>query len=375
MHDTLFAPAARATAEELAQDIARAASSPIIDALLDTSGALLAVLNEARQVLAVNAGLLKYLGVDDGHPALGLRPGEVLGCVHAQEPPSGCGTTRFCSTCGAVVAIVTALKSDHPSERSCILRAQRQGVEVDVCLCVRAAPLVLEGRRFVVLFIRDDTRAHRQAVIEQLFFHDLNNLLFGLQMAADAEDDAAVIKQLVSQVVLQVKLHRAMVLGDASGYEPQPAPLEVAKVLSDLSALAARHPAAQGRHLEIAGPREPTSLVTDRALLHRVLVNMLLNAFEATPRGGQVRVWVETSNAGLTFRVANPGLIPSGVAVRIFQRNFSTKSDNSRGLGTHAMKLFGEELLGGKVTFTTAERTGTVFSLALPREWRRGQRS
>lgn len=69
----------------------------------------------------------------------------------------------------------------------------------------------------------------------------------------------------------------------------------------------------------------------------------------------------------IRLRVWNAGAIPAAVQPRIFQRYFSTKSDSGRGHGTWAMKLFGEELLGGQVRFETSEASGTIFEIALPR--------
>ncbi len=54
------------------------------------------------------------------------------------------------------------------------------------------------------------------------------------------------------------------------------------------------------------------------------------------------------------------------MARRIFQRNFSTKAEAGRGIGTFSMKLLGEEVLGGKVSFTSTENDGTVFVLSHP---------
>ena len=51
---------------------------------------------------------------------------------------------------------------------------------------------------------------------------------------------------------------------------------------------------------------------------------------------------------------------------RIFQRSFSAKADPGHGLGTYSMRLFAEQYLGGKVTFTTSKDEGTTFSLVLP---------
>ena len=51
---------------------------------------------------------------------------------------------------------------------------------------------------------------------------------------------------------------------------------------------------------------------------------------------------------------------------RIFQRSFSTKGSPGRGLGTYAMKLFGESVLGGQVDFETGAE-GTTFWIRVAR--------
>ena len=94
---------------------------------------------------------------------------------------------------------------------------------------------------------------------------------------------------------------------------------------------------------------------------------MLVNAFEATEPGGAVRLWLEQSGREVTFCVWNRQAIPGDVAPRVFQRNFSTKAESGRGLGTYAMKLFGETYLGGDMSFTTSKESGTIFRLRLPR--------
>ena len=93
---------------------------------------------------------------------------------------------------------------------------------------------------------------------------------------------------------------------------------------------------------------------------------MILNALEATPTGGRVKMWIDTENDHLVFKVWNDGVIPADIARRIFQRNFSTKAQAGRGIGTYSMKLLGEEVLGGEVSFTSDESHGTIFRLAHP---------
>jgi signal transduction histidine kinase len=99
----------------------------------------------------------------------------------------------------------------------------------------------------------------------------------------------------------------------------------------------------------------------------RVLQNMVLNALEATPVGGVVRVGATVSSDAIEFAVWNDAVIPPEIARRIFQRNFTTKSELGHGYGTYSMKLLGERMLGGSVTFTSQPGEGTCFRCRLPR--------
>ena len=126
MENTHFTGPERAAREELERDIALASSNVVIDGILKTVGGLLAVLNAQRQVIAVNDLFLKEFGIESSDKAFGLRLGKVIGCIHADEEPDGCGTTKYCSSCGAAIAIVTSLAVNEPVERICAAEI-RQG--------------------------------------------------------------------------------------------------------------------------------------------------------------------------------------------------------------------------------------------------------
>jgi signal transduction histidine kinase len=106
-------------------------------------------------------------------------------------------------------------------------------------------------------------------------------------------------------------------------------------------------------------------LQSDQNILSRVLSNMVVNALEATKPGATVEVRYETQSGTSTFTVHNPGVIPDEVALRIFQRSFSTKTEPGHGLGTYSMRLLAEQYLGGKVTFESSIESGTSFFLTL----------
>jgi len=372
--DTYFAPAQRANNDDLQRDIAVASKNPIVNGLLKTAGGLLAVLNPQRQILTVNDAFLKMLGAEDAGKVLGLRPGEVVKCVHANELAGGCGTSRFCSTCGAAIAIVTCLASEKPEERKCAVTVDRNGRKLDLCFRVRSSLITFEGRLLILLFLQDITASQRWAAIERLFFHDINNLITGVQGASELmllenEEEmrrlAEVVHRTSSRLADEIAIQKALSKDDISEYQLALQEITVEQVIRDLQAVFASHPVARGKLLNLGQLDSQQRFVTDVSLLLRILTNMMVNALEATKEGGEVRFWVEQDEDAITFCVRSKEVIPEDIALRIFQRHFSTKEEPGRGFGTYAMKLLGELFLGGKVSFTTSESEGTVFRFRL----------
>ena len=100
--------------------------------------------------------------------------------------------------------------------------------------------------------------------------------------------------------------------------------------------------------------------------MSRILGNMVINALEATPKKGEIKILVHSRPDQIVWDVWNQGEIPAPVQKRVFQRHFSSKNGAGRGLGTYSMKLFGETYLNGEVCFSSSESHGTLFRFALP---------
>lgn len=371
--DTYFAPAERAKEKELLEEIETVNKNPVMSGLLHAISGLLAILDEHRQIIAINDSFLKKLGIEDPAEALGLRPGEALQCVHADEEPAGCGTTKFCSTCGAAIAIVSSLKQDKPAERICALKANRGGRTVDIALLVKAHPVQVEGTRFLLLFLQDITIQQQRAALERTFFHDVNNILSGLLGASEMlslEDSQADLVKIIRQSSLRLKkeveIQRCLSQSESCTYHPSRHTTTTGQVLEELKSFFINHPVARNKKIDFPPSSSDLHFDTDISLLLRVLCNMITNAFEATGENGTVKVWVEHDDNVLSFCVWNRQSIPPDIARRIFQRNFTTKDGAGRGVGTYSMKLLGEQILGGQVNFTTSPETGTVFKFALP---------
>jgi len=370
--NTCFATPERESPAELASEFEFVSQNPVISGLMFAVGGLLAILNEHLQVVALNDTFLHALGVQNAKDVLGLRMGEALRCVHASEPPCGCCTTPYCATCGAAIAFVSSLMQDAPAERVCALQANRSGKLQDVLLLIRAQGLKMGGRRYVLVFAQDVTQQQQWAALDRTFFHDVNNLLCQLLCASEmlAEENpselALSICQTVQRLAKEVEVQRYLKESEEGALQASRRPVCVRQIFQELKPFFASHPAAREKRLSLPEEVGTVTVSTDAALMLRVLCNMIINAFEATPAGGEVRVWLEPEPERLTFCVWNAQAIPQDVALRIFQRNFSTKRQAGRGVGTYSMKLLGEKLLGGAVTFTSSEPEGTVFRFCLP---------
>jgi signal transduction histidine kinase len=374
---THFLPAPRASEAELRRLIDLATANPVLDAVLETAGSLVAVLNAQRQILALNHAYLARLGVHDPHTVLGLRPGEALGCDHAHDHPGGCGTGPACASCGAAIALLAASEARQPTERECVLTVERDGNRQDLCMRVRAAPLAVEGLPLLLLFLDDVTADKRRGALEQAFFHDLRNVLGALLGTAELLEierppaQAALareVRSLARRLAREVEVQRALSVEPGALPRRRTDSVPLDRIVAELADTVSHHPAARDRRVRLPLALPHVVLHTEPVLLQRVLSNMLLNALEASPAGGEVRVEVDVTEGRATFAVWNAGVVPAPVAPRIFQRYFSTKDGFGRGQGTWAMKLLGETHLGGRVDFTSSPADGTVFRLALPLE-------
>ncbi len=359
----------RADRARLEREVHAVSASPVVSAVLEVADAAMLVLNPERQVVGFNSRVPDLAAAED---VLGLRPGEALGCANARGP-GGCGSLPACETCGALGAILACEKRGRPVEAECVIRtdcAPERTYEFDV----RAAPVVVEDTRFTVVSFRDVSAEKRREALEQVFFHDVLNTVAGLRGwaerlqhgAGDVRRATERIDFLARRVEREIQDHRALLLAESGTLVPQRAPLRTGQLVREVADIFSVHPAARDRRLELGPEVDDVEVVSDRSLLQRVVVNMVRNAFEATPAGGAVGLSCARGDGTVRLSVRNAQVMPPEVQARVFQRSFSTKAVRGRGLGTYAMKLFGERYLGGEVSFVSAPRTGTVFTIRVP---------
>lgn len=370
---THFAPAERKSRKELDTDIARATTNAFISGLMTIANGLFAVLNDKRQVISVNDSFIKLLGIENTEQILGLRPGETVNCIHSCEMPGGCGTSEYCSTCGAVVSIMTSMESRQPQERTCALTVEKDNQKVDLYFNVRSCPLMIEDDLYVLLFLQDISTQQHRACLDRTFFHDINNILCALVGKSEllsiqdrpSEDKLKELHHIVLRISQEISIQNSLQKSLDVSYKPLYADVKANGILTEVDQLFHDHPLTSLRTLEVSYAPYDIAVTTDFHLASRIVINMVTNALEATPEGGKVTLSVEPFQNSVSFCVWNRGVIPEDVAKRVFQRNYSTKGSVGRGFGTYSMKLFGEQVLGGKVRFDSSEESGTTFRFTL----------
>jgi Signal transduction histidine kinase len=374
---TFFAPAGRADEYQLLHEQQSIAQAAFITPLLGAVPDMILVLNKHRQIVSANKRLLSLFGVADQSVLMGMRPGEAVSCVHSGAGPDGCGTSETCSACGALLATLACQQTGEQAEGECrIVISRDRGTALD--FEVTATPFNVAGIDFTIFALKDIGSHKRRQVLERTFFHDILNTVGGIKGVADLLSDSdnltseseAEYKQwmvdLSDSLIEEITQQRHLLAAEQGEYVPQMKEIDLSELLQEVKKLYGSHIRTPNRsvHLEEV---PVCRLTTDRHILRRIVGNMVLNALEATPPGGSIRVSVAVGSGETSIQVANAGEIPKDVQLRLFKRSFSTKGDSGRGIGTYSMKLFGERYLGGKVGFHCLNGD-TVFFITLPLE-------
>jgi CheY-like chemotaxis protein len=102
------------------------------------------------------------------------------------------------------------------------------------------------------------------------------------------------------------------------------------------------------------------------AELREALTNLILNAVDALPRGGEIRVATREGAGRVEVSVADTGIgMPDSVRRRIFEPFFSTKGPSGTGLGL-AMVYGIVSRHAGEILVDSAPGLGSTFTIRLP---------
>ncbi len=219
-------------------------------------------------------------------------------------------------------------------------------------------------------------RAEQLSAVGQLaasVAHEVRNPLTSVKMLVDAVlrtqnrkpltlEDLQVIHGELARVEQTVQ----GLLDFARPPAPQRSACDLRSVITQAADLVRARTRQQKVSLETDLPEEPVEVDIDRGQLNTVLVNLFLNALDAMPRGGELRVELDTSTAQevrLTVSDTGPGIAPE-VAGRLFMPFASTKATGT-GLGLSICRRIIEEH-GGRISGGNRPEGGATFTITLP---------
>jgi PAS domain S-box-containing protein len=100
--------------------------------------------------------------------------------------------------------------------------------------------------------------------------------------------------------------------------------------------------------------------------LRQVFTNLISNAIDVLPKGGEIRLGISAEDDRVTIRIADsgPGIAPEHLG-RVFDPFFTTKGEKGTGLGLWITKQICEKL-GGRIQATNREGSaGACFTITL----------
>ena len=140
---------------------------------------------------------------------------------------------------------------------------------------------------------------------------------------------------------------------------------QLAELLKEVLEVA--RPQFQKSNIQLAQllPIDVPEVYVDRALLKQAVLNLVLNAAEAMPSGGQLRLVLSRRGEMAEITVGDTGKgIPLENRQKIFQLFFTTRPGGS-GIGL-ASTFRIVQLLNGSIDFTSEVGRGTTFRIELP---------
>ncbi len=150
-----------------------------------------------------------------------------------------------------------------------------------------------------------------------------------------------------------------------------PAPADLAAVIDRVVTVAAPDAAEKGLRLTASLPEGGAQACVDADRLMQAVLNLVINAIQATPAGGEVEAALERDEAGgegapgWRIRVRDTGSgMSAATAAQIFTPYFTTRA-NGTGLGLAIARQVVEQH-GGAISASTLPGRGTTMTIRLP---------
>ncbi|HEX2831925.1 MAG TPA: PAS domain S-box protein [Thermoanaerobaculia bacterium] len=203
--------------------------------------------------------------------------------------------------------------------------------------------------------------------------HDFNNFLQGMTMMVQIatrrisapEKLAQTLAELGRLVQRASSLTKQLLLFSRKDVA-HPERIDLNTIIRDAARLL-RRLVRENVAFEMHLAYEPLPVTVDRGQMEQVLVNLIVNASDAMPGGGRLRLQTGSDDGVCWVTVEDTGYgIPHAIRERVFEPFFTTKEkEKGTGLGLSVVHAIVTEH-SGTVTFEDVTGGGTRFLITLP---------
>lgn len=199
--------------------------------------------------------------------------------------------------------------------------------------------------------------------------HDFNNLLMVIAGHADllVQQGASPELTAIREAAEQAAALTGQLLALSARANVRPQPVDLRQVLQNCEGLL-RRTLGSAAELLLELPDGPLSVEFDPHQARQLLLNLCLNARDALPDGGQIRLRVGRAPDGrVELSVRDNGVgMSAAVRARIFEPFFTTKAlGRGTGLGLASVQS-AVDAAGGTIEVESAEGQGSCFRVLLP---------
>jgi signal transduction histidine kinase len=199
----------------------------------------------------------------------------------------------------------------------------------------------------------------------------LNAILLHVEVARSkisrGDTDVAEQMEIISREILRLDRVVRTFLDFTRPVELQLDNVPVQELVREIVDLAGPQTAAANIQMTVHQEVDGVEVRVDRDLLKQAMLNVVVNAIQAMPEGGELHFEASANEETAELRISDSGVgIPDELREKIFRLYFTTKRQGS-GIGL-AMTFRIVQLHDGTIDFTSEAGKGTTFVIRLPIE-------
>ena len=204
--------------------------------------------------------------------------------------------------------------------------------------------------------------------------HEINNPLLGILSHLELELKCAAGQEQrdeIQQCIEGAKRISSTIRGLINYARPGPlllSKIQLDRLVNETLGFLQHQPLLRGIHLENKVPSDLPSLRADTNQLSQILMNLLLNAAEATAPGGTITISAKKVKfeESIEITVADTGCgIPADVLPHVYEPFFTTKRGKGTGLGLSICQAYVRSH-EGEIRIESLPNRGTRIFIMLP---------